>query len=206
MQEEKFKNLHQDGWTGSPACWTDSTPRRGGPGSDWPCGTCWARWWRPTSRCAHALLSPSHPLPNINQPARFGRAEFQAQVYPVLAALASYNRCLEQDLQKKLIKCFEYGLMSSKCNQVCIVALTAFIFQMSGSTIKHVITILAWLQLNCLWIFYAAEEAFWFYIVHRSTGYGIIIHIFHEIFFEQWVGYRCCYIIFIITKVAFSVL
>ena len=56
------------------------------------------------SHCAHALLSPSHPLPNINQPARFGRAEFQAQVYPVLAALASYKRCLEQDLQKKLIK------------------------------------------------------------------------------------------------------
>ena len=52
---------------------------------------------------------------------------------PIPAALASYNRCLEQDLQKKLIKCFEYGLMSSKCNQVCIVALTAFIFQMSGS-------------------------------------------------------------------------
>ena len=32
-----------------------------------------------------------------------------------------------------MIKCFEYGLLTSKCNQVCIVALTACILEMSGS-------------------------------------------------------------------------
>jgi tuberous sclerosis protein 2 len=54
-------------------------------------------------------------------------------VYPVLAALASYNRSLEQGLQQLLIKCFEYGLLTSKCNEVCIVALTACILEISGS-------------------------------------------------------------------------
>jgi len=54
-------------------------------------------------------------------------------VYPVLAALASYNRSLEPSLQKQLIKCFECGLLSTKCNQVCIVALTSCILEMSGT-------------------------------------------------------------------------
>jgi len=80
-----------------------------------------------------SLFTPSHNLPSLNIPTKFGRAEFQSAVYPVLAALASYNRTLELDLQKKLIKCFEYGLLTSKCNQVCIVALTACILEMSGS-------------------------------------------------------------------------
>ena len=45
------------------------------------------------------------------------KPDFQYRVYPVLvvAALASsYNRSLEQDLQEKLIKCFKYGLLTSK--------------------------------------------------------------------------------------------
>jgi len=80
-----------------------------------------------------SLFAPSHTLPTMNTPTKFGRPEFQSAVYPVLASLYSYNRSLDQDLQKKLIKCFEYGLLTSKCNQVCIVALTACILEMSGS-------------------------------------------------------------------------
>ena len=49
------------------------------------------------------LFTPSHPLPNIHTPPKFGRPEFQSAVYPVLAALASYNRSLEHDRQNKLI-------------------------------------------------------------------------------------------------------
>ena len=86
------------------------------------------------------MFSPSHPLPTLNIPLKFGRPEFQVVskyyfigyewgfkndilitqtvVYPVLAALASYNRSLEATLQKQLIKCFQYGLVVSKCNQV----------------------------------------------------------------------------------------
>ena len=79
------------------------------------------------------LFVPSHPLPVQNTPLKFGRAEFHCEIYPVLAALASYNRHLDQAEQKKLIKCFECGLMTRTSNKVCIVALTAFIFQMSGS-------------------------------------------------------------------------
>ena len=79
------------------------------------------------------LFVPSHPLPLQGAPLKFGRPEFHCAIYPVLAALASYNRHLEQAEQKKLIKCFECGLMTRTSNQVCIVALTAFIFQMSGS-------------------------------------------------------------------------
>ena len=79
-----------------------------------------------------SLFSPSHPLPTLNIPLKFGRPEFQVVsggfrnyilitqtvVYPVLAALASYNRSLDGTLQKQLIKCFQYGLVVSKCNQV----------------------------------------------------------------------------------------
>ena len=110
-----------------------------------------------------SLFSPSHPLPTLNIPQKFGRPEFQVVfklamntydilitqtvVYPVLAALASYNRSLEASLQKQLIKCFQYGLVVSKCNQVgkhcqcefiskmqvCVVALTACIHEMSST-------------------------------------------------------------------------
>ena len=69
----------------------------------------------------------------------------QTAVYPVLAALASYNRSLDPGLQKQLIKCFECGLLVSSSNQVggeeqeeehpqvCVVALTACILEMSSS-------------------------------------------------------------------------
>jgi len=80
-----------------------------------------------------SLFSQSHPVPNINTPHKFGRPELQSAMYPVLAAIASYNRSLDQEMQKRLIKCFEYGLLTSKCNQVCIVALTSCILEMSGS-------------------------------------------------------------------------
>ena len=98
-----------------------------------------SRYGKNISMFASALCSlfvPSHPLPTINTPAKFGRPEFHCAIYPVLAALASYNRNLEHDLRNKLIQCFECGLMSRTSNQVCIVALTAFIFQMSGSMYK----------------------------------------------------------------------
>ena len=65
-----------------------------------------------------SLFSQSHPVPNINTPHKFGRPELQSAMYPVLAAIASYNRSLDQEMQKRLIKCFEYGLLTSKCNQV----------------------------------------------------------------------------------------
>ena len=44
------------------------------------------------------LCSHSHPLPNIHTLTKCGQPEFQSNVYPVLAALASYNRSLEHDL------------------------------------------------------------------------------------------------------------
>ena len=82
------------------------------------------------------LFFPTHSLPTINTPAKFGRPEFHCAIYPVLAALASYNKNLEHDLKSQLIRCFECGLGSRTSNQGCIVALTAFIFQMSGSMYK----------------------------------------------------------------------
>jgi len=80
-----------------------------------------------------SLFSQNHPIPSMNTPPKFGRPELQSVMYPVLAAIASYNRSLDQEMQKRLIRCFEYGLITSKCNQVCIVALTACILEMSGS-------------------------------------------------------------------------
>jgi len=64
---------------------------------------------------------------------KVSRADFQQTVFPVLAALASYNKLLEPSMQQKLIVCLEFGLMSRDCNQVCIVALTACILEMSSS-------------------------------------------------------------------------
>jgi len=72
-------------------------------------------------------------LPDINVPSRFGRTDLNMSVYPVLAALASYNRWLDLDIQKRLIKSLEYGLLSRDCNKVCTVALTACILEMSSS-------------------------------------------------------------------------
>ena len=98
-----------------------------------------SRYGKNISLFASALCSlfmPGHPLPTINTPVKFGREDFYCAVYPVLAALASYNRNLEHDLKSKLIRCFEGGLTSRTSNKVCIVALTAFIFQMSGSMYK----------------------------------------------------------------------
>merc|ERR1719481_2453970 len=95
-----------------------------------------SRYGKQISRFASvlcSLFSKKYILPSFKTPPKFGRPEFQARVYPVLAALASYNRSLEQDLQKKLIQCFEYGLLTSECNQVCIVALTALTLEMPGS-------------------------------------------------------------------------
>ena len=40
------------------------------------------------------LFFPTHSLPTINTPAKFGRPEFHCAIYPVLAALASYNKNL----------------------------------------------------------------------------------------------------------------
>ena len=97
------------------------------------------RYGKNISLFASALCSlfvPSHPLPTLNTPVKFARPEFHCAIYPVLAALASYNRNLDHDLKTKLIKCFECGLLSRTSNKVSIVALTAFIFQMSGSMYK----------------------------------------------------------------------
>lgn len=98
-----------------------------------------SRYGKNISLFASALCSlfmPGHPLPTINTPLKFGREDFYCAGYPVLAALASYNKNLEHDLKSKLIRCFEGGLTSRTSNKVCIVALTAFIFQMSGSMYK----------------------------------------------------------------------
>ena len=83
-----------------------------------------------------SLFAAAQPLPSKNTPLKFGRAEFHCAIYPVLAALASYNKNLEQEMKGKLIRCFEVGLRDKASNKVCIVALTAFIFQMSGSMYK----------------------------------------------------------------------
>ena len=54
-----------------------------------------------------SLFTPSPSLP-------FERHELPSAVYSVLAALASYNRKLEQELQKKWSMAFS----TSKCNRV----------------------------------------------------------------------------------------
>ena len=98
-----------------------------------------SRYGKSISMFAHqlcCLFIPAHILPTINTPPKFGREYFHCAVYPVLAALAAYSRSLEHDLKGKLILCFEYGLKSRISQKVCIVALTAFIFQMSGSMYK----------------------------------------------------------------------
>jgi len=80
-----------------------------------------------------SMVQTNSRLPDINTPSRFGRSDYFMAVYPVLAALASYNRWLDVEFQRKLIKSLEYGLLSRDCNKVCTVALTACILEMSSS-------------------------------------------------------------------------
>ena len=66
----------------------------------------------------------------MNTPANFSRSEFHNRVFPVLAAMASYNEYLESPAQKALINALHVGLLSRDCYRICIVALTACALEM----------------------------------------------------------------------------
>ncbi|KAK7793760.1 hypothetical protein R5R35_000957 [Gryllus longicercus] len=64
-----------------------------------------------------------------NTPLKFTRSEFHGYVFPVLTSLASYHAHLEPNLQQRLIKCLEFGLVS-RCARQCITALTTCTLEM----------------------------------------------------------------------------
>ena len=66
-------------------------------------------------------------------PAGFSRADFHNRVFPVLAAMASYNEYLDSGVQRSLINALHIGLLSRDCNRVCVVALTACALEMKKS-------------------------------------------------------------------------
>ena len=73
------------------------------------------------------LTSRESKLPDAlqNKPPSLTRSEFHNRVFPVLAALASFNEYLESAVQRELINSLHTGLLSKECNKICISALTA---------------------------------------------------------------------------------
>ncbi|KAJ4432765.1 hypothetical protein ANN_21404 [Periplaneta americana] len=76
-------------------------------------------------------------LPDIlrNVPPKLTRSEFHGYVFPVLTSLASYHAYLEPNLQQKLIKCLEFGLVS-RCSRQCVMALTTCTLEMRDAMYK----------------------------------------------------------------------
>lgn len=74
----------------------------------------------------------------VNKPPNFSRSEFHNTVFPVLAAMASYNEFLEPPCQRSLINALHVGLLSRECSRICIMALTACALEMKKS-MYHVI-------------------------------------------------------------------
>ncbi|CAB4056451.1 TSC2 [Lepeophtheirus salmonis] len=74
------------------------------------------------------------PLHLTNTPSKFSKSDFHNHIFPVLAALASYNEFLVPASQSSLIRALELGLLSKECNRMCIVALTTSALEMKRST------------------------------------------------------------------------
>lgn len=69
------------------------------------------------------LTSRESKLPDAlkNKPASgLTRSEFHNRVFPVLAAMASFNEYLESAVQRELINALHTGLLSKECNKICI--------------------------------------------------------------------------------------
>ncbi|KAG1709737.1 Tuberin [Nymphon striatum] len=58
-----------------------------------------------------------------NRPTNFTRSDFHLYIFPTLGALSSYNKYLSVKMQKTLVKCLKFGLVS-RCAGMCINALT----------------------------------------------------------------------------------
>jgi tuberous sclerosis protein 2 len=86
------------------------------------------------------LTSRECKLPDglINKPPGLNRSEFHNRVFPVLAAMASFNEYLESAAQREMINSLHTGLLSKDCNRICISALTACALEMKRS-MYHVI-------------------------------------------------------------------
>jgi len=70
-----------------------------------------------------------------NTPPKLTRSEFHGCVFPVLASLASYHSYLDPNLQQRLIKCLEFGLVS-RCARQCVMALTTCTLEMKDAMYK----------------------------------------------------------------------
>ena len=70
-----------------------------------------------------------------NTPPKLTRSEFHGCVFPVLTSLASYHAYLEPNLQQRLIKCLEFGLVS-RCARQCVMALTMCTLEMRDAMYK----------------------------------------------------------------------
>ncbi|TMS23844.1 tuberin isoform X2 [Larimichthys crocea] len=68
-------------------------------------------------------------------PEGFSRTDVQLAVVPVLTAITSYHKYLEQTRQRELVQCLETGLIY-RCAKQCVVALTMCTVEMPDIMIK----------------------------------------------------------------------
>ncbi|KAM4584959.1 tuberin isoform 3-T5 [Odontesthes bonariensis] len=68
-------------------------------------------------------------------PEGFSRTDVQLAVVPVLTAITSYHKYLEQSRQRELVQCLETGLIY-RCAKQCVVALTMCTVEMPDIMIK----------------------------------------------------------------------
>ncbi|XP_071526616.1 tuberin-like isoform X3 [Panulirus ornatus] len=85
------------------------------------------------------VADKSRNLPDClyNKPARFSRSAFQGYVYPVLAMLASHHLHLDCDIQQKVIRCLQMGIINRYAGPLCISALTLCVLEMQDTVIKQ---------------------------------------------------------------------
>ncbi|XP_060063486.1 tuberin-like isoform X4 [Ylistrum balloti] len=78
---------------------------------------------------------------------KFTRSDFHAYIFPVLASMVSYHKYLDRNrqLQKELIKCLEFGLVS-KCAKLCTNALRLCTLEMQEVMMRQLPSVL--LQLS----------------------------------------------------------
>ncbi|KAG8194110.1 hypothetical protein JTE90_003050 [Oedothorax gibbosus] len=70
-----------------------------------------------------------------NTPPRLTRTDVQGKIFPCVASLTSYHSNLESHVQRILIKCLQFGLVSRSA-KICMEGLTLCILEMQNSMIK----------------------------------------------------------------------
>ena len=70
-----------------------------------------------------------------NVPPKFQRSDLQSYLYPMLTSLVSYHSHLESNVQVKIVKCLEHGLVS-KNPRICILALSTCTLEMKDTMHK----------------------------------------------------------------------